>query len=67
MLELRPRLELPDAEIIGRGTVPEVRSALEGLGYRDDEIRAVLLQLPGDLGVEEMLKRSLQELGREGL
>ncbi len=65
MLELRPRLELPDAEIGAGGSLSEVRSALESLGYRDDEIRSVFSHMPADLPVEELLKRSLQELGRE--
>ncbi len=42
----------------------EVRTALEGLGYQADEISSVLRDLPSDLPIEEMLKRSLQALGK---
>jgi Holliday junction DNA helicase RuvA len=67
MLELRPRLELPDTEQLGGGGVlSEVRSALESLGYRDDEIRTALSSLPADLPVEELLRTSLRKLGGEG-
>ena len=66
MLELRPRLELPDAELLGDGGgLAEVRSALESLGYRDDEIRVALSALPADLPIEELLRTSLRKLGGE--
>jgi Holliday junction DNA helicase RuvA len=66
MLELRPRLELPDADLpaMSGSAVAEVREALEGLGYQAGEIRAVLGTLPLDLPVDELLRLSLQELGR---
>ena len=66
MLELRPKLELPDAELTGGSSaVAEVREALEGLGYQAAEIRAVIGMLPTDAPVEELLRMSLQELGRQ--
>ena len=66
MLELRPKLELPDAELTGGSSaVAEVREALEGLGYQAAEIRAVIGTLPPDASVEELLRLSLQELGRQ--
>lgn len=66
MLELRPKLELPDAELMASGSAfAEVREALEGLGYQAAEIRGVVGALPPDATVEEMLRLSLQELGRE--
>ena len=66
MLELRPKLELPDAELTGGSSaVAEVREALEGLGYQAAEIRAVIGTLPTDAPVEELLRMSLQELGRQ--
>jgi Holliday junction DNA helicase RuvA len=65
MLELRPKLDLPDAELPSSGSVvAEVREALEGLGYQAVEIRDALRDLPGDLPVSDMLRRALQELGR---
>lgn len=66
MLELRPKLELPDAETFSGSSsaVVEVRGALEGLGYDAAEIREALATLPHDLGVEDLLRRSLQRLGK---
>ena len=66
LLELRPRLELPDGEIDPTGSRSEVRAALEGLGYQPDEIGGALRDLPDDLPVEDLLKRSLQSLGKGG-
>lgn len=64
LLELRPRLELPDAEIDPSGARAQVRAALEGLGYQADEIGGALRDLPPDLPVEDLLRRSLQTLGK---
>jgi hypothetical protein len=44
----------------------EVRVALEGLGYGTDEIRGTFADMPDDLPIEEMVRRSLQQLGRAG-
>lgn len=65
MLELRPRLELPDAELPGESSLAEVRNALESLGYRDEEIRPVVAQLPDGMTVDEALRTCLQRLGSE--
>jgi Holliday junction DNA helicase RuvA len=66
MLELRPRLELPDTELAPSGTVvAEVRLALEGLGYQTSEIHAAMREVPADLSLEETLRLSLQELGKQ--
>lgn len=66
LLELRPKLELPDGEIDPSGTRSEVRAALEGLGYQADEIGGALRDLPEDLPIEDLLKQSLQALGKGG-
>jgi holliday junction DNA helicase RuvA len=66
LLELRPKLALPDGELDPTGTRSEVRSALEGLGYQSDEIGGAMRDLPEGLPVEELLKRSLQVLGKGG-
>jgi Holliday junction DNA helicase RuvA len=66
LLELRPRLEVPDTAIGVSGAMAETRVALEGLGYQSDEIRAAMRDLSADLPVEELLRLSLQRLGREG-
>jgi Holliday junction DNA helicase RuvA len=64
LLELRPRLELSDAVVGSSGAMAETRAALEGLGYQPEEIRAAMRELSADLPVEELLRRSLQQLGR---
>jgi len=64
LLELRPKLDVPDGDLQGSGPIGEVRTALEGLGYQSDEISSVLRDLPSDIPIEEMLKRSLQALGK---
>ena len=67
LLELRPKLELPDAEPApSNSPLAEVRSALEGLGYQGDEIRLALAELPDSDEVEALLRRALQTLGRRG-
>jgi len=64
MLELRPKLEVHADTLTPGGPVSQAREALEGLGYTGDEIRGILSTLPTDLTVEELVTRSLQELGR---
>ncbi len=66
MLELRPKLDMPDAELPSSGSaIAEVREALEGLGYQAAEIRQALQEIPADAGVEDMLRAALQQLGRQ--
>jgi len=65
LLELKPRFDvMDDIAVSPSGPLAEVREALTGLGYAPDEIRGTLADMPGDLSVEEMLKRSLQALGK---
>ena len=64
MLELRPKMDVLDDASTGSGPLVEAREALEGLGYAPDEIRGTLSSLPADLSVEDLIKRSLQELGK---
>lgn len=65
LLELRPRLDVPDAPMQSGTPLAEVRQALESLGYQSSEIRNVLRDLaPGD-SVEDSLRRALQELGKQ--
>ncbi len=64
MVELRPKMEVELAAGQASGPLAEVRDALAGLGYGPDEIRSTLADMPHDLPVEDMLKRSLQRLGR---
>lgn len=67
ILELRPRLELPDGELPsdGAGTLAEVRSALEGLGYQSTEVREAIKELPREGKVEDLLREALQLLGSQ--
>jgi Holliday junction DNA helicase RuvA len=65
VLDLRARLEMPDAEMITAGSaVAEARAALAGLGYQAAEIRGALEGLPADGEVEVILRSALQRLGR---
>ncbi len=64
LLELKPKLEVGIGTVESSGPLSEVREALAGLGYAPDEIRGTLADMPSDLPVEEMLRRSLRELGR---
>jgi Holliday junction DNA helicase RuvA len=64
IIELKPKLDVMEGESTPSGPLAEVREALAGLGYGPEEIRGTLADLPADLPVEELLKRSLRELGR---
>jgi Holliday junction DNA helicase RuvA len=66
ILELRPRLEIPDGDLPGSeaGGLAQVREALEGLGYQPSEIKGVLSQLPGEGPVEGLLRDALRMLGQ---
>ncbi|VAV93973.1 Holliday junction ATP-dependent DNA helicase RuvA [hydrothermal vent metagenome] len=64
MVELRPKMEVDFEAGTASGPLSEVREALVGLGYGPDEIRGTLADMPQDLTVADMLKRSLQQLGR---
>jgi len=67
MLELRAKLDVLDIEVVPAGSgAGDVREALSGLGYAQDEIREAMRELPTDLPVEDLLKLSLQELGKLG-
>lgn len=66
LLELKPKMDVVDDVLYSTSSIAEVRAALEGLGYAADEIRGTLVDMPQDLPIEEMLKRSLQQLGKAG-
>jgi Holliday junction DNA helicase RuvA len=67
LLELKPKLDILDSASVASGPMAEAREALDGLGYGADEIRSTLVDMPPDLPIEEIIKRSLQQLGRAGL
>ena len=65
ILDLRARLEMPELEELpGAGSLAEVRSALEGLGYQPAEIRQALEGLSAEGETEVLLRSALQRLGR---
>ena len=67
ILELRPRLDLPDADLPGAAgsALAEVRAALEGLGYQAAEIKAAVAVLPAEGTVEDLLRKALRSLGQQ--
>ena len=67
IIELRPRLDLPDGDMPGgaAGPLSQVREALEGLGYHSTEIRTVIGELPAEGSIEDLLRQALQVLGAE--
>lgn len=65
LLELRPKLDMPDTPLRAGTALAEVREALEGLGYQSLEIRDVLRDLPAEGSVEDSLRQALQELGKQ--
>lgn len=67
LLELKPKMDVADGPITTTGPLAEAREALEGLGYGPDEVRATLLEMPLDLPIEDLIKRSLQHLARRTL
>lgn len=74
LLELKSRLDVPDlasapvatngagADAV-RSAHSDVREALTGLGYGNDEIRAALAALPSDGESSALLREALQMLG----
>ena len=64
MVELRPKMDASLEASSASGPMSEVREALASLGYAPDEIRDTLAALSHDLPVEDMLKQSLQQLGK---
>lgn len=71
LVELKERLDLPgiDATAVPRvegggvaSDLADIREALCGLGYRDDEVQNVLKNLPPDGDASTLLKQALQHL-----
>lgn len=69
LVELRDRLSLPMLDSSGSDTsgssVSEVREALAGLGYANDEIREVLRTLPNDVPSATLLRDALKTLSKK--
>ena len=77
IVELKSRLDLPEVEappgVTAAATEPstgdaraDVRSALEGLGYGAEEIRAVLSELSDNDDASAMLREALRRLAGSG-
>lgn len=69
LVDLKARLSMPDVDLttVSGASVPnargEVRDALVGLGYGNDEVREVFAQLDGNDGtVEDLLREALRLL-----
>lgn len=70
VIDLRSRLDLPDAGSEVPGAVPgdqssaraDVRAALAELGYGSEEIRRALESVPSEGAVEDLLRQALREL-----
>lgn len=69
LVELKGRLNLPfldDSRELSSGSssaIADVREALAGLGYGNDEIRDALRQLPASESPEQLLRLALNTLG----
>lgn len=70
MIELRNRLGEPDVLVLPGAGAPsttqslaEARAALEGLGYRPDEIRAALAETDPTRSSDVLVKEALRSLG----
>lgn len=65
ILELKPKLvDMPVGSVAGASSArPQVRDALEGLGYTANEIRTAMESVDGTLPVAEQIRSALQVLG----
>lgn len=64
ILELRPKLADAEADLLSDGGPPQVRQALEQLGYRPDEIGEVMGDVDDSLPVADQIKSALKSLGQ---
>lgn len=72
LVELKSKLDVPEGDLAATvaagsdspssGTRRDVRDALSGLGYGDEEIVAVLREVPDDGDVSAQLKEALRRL-----
>ncbi len=65
VIELRARLDVPESIGVSEtapNTRVEVREALSGLGYGQEEVRAIMARVPEDGSVEDLLRIALQLL-----
>jgi Holliday junction DNA helicase RuvA len=63
VLELAPRLSGHEVNLVSTGSLGNVRSALEGLGYTTAEINAVIGDVDPQDPLQDQIKAALQSLG----
>jgi Holliday junction DNA helicase RuvA len=73
VIDLKSRLQLPEGDLAAlvadpeavpvAGGLADVRGALAGLGYSNDEIRLVIADLPSEGDTSSLLKAALVRLG----
>jgi len=63
ILDLKGKLEdLTTGDEIAKDTSEELREALIGLGYKDKEIKSIILKVDSSLNIEEQIKEALKLL-----
>ena len=63
ILDLKGKLDdLSSGEEVVKDTSEELREALLGLGYKDKEIKSVILKVDNSLSIEDQIKEALKLL-----
>ena len=65
VIELKPKLEGGEAEVLVGSGSAMLRQALEGLGYSPSEVRDAVASADVSLPVAEQIRTALQTLGRK--
>ena len=63
ILDLKGKLDdLTTREEVVKDTSEELREALLGLGYKDKEIKSIILKVDNSLSIEDQIKEALKLL-----
>ena len=63
ILDLKGKLDdLSSGEEVVKDTSEELREALLGLGYKDKEIKSIILKVDNSLSIEDQIKEALKLL-----
>lgn len=63
ILDLKGKISISGVESTSTGaSYEELIEVLKGLGYKEKEIKAVVVKVPGDLSIEEQVKEALKLL-----
>ena len=63
ILDLKGKLDdLTTSDEIVKDTSEELREALLGLGYKDKEIKSIILKVDNSLSIEDQIKEALKLL-----